>query len=122
CGAGLYRGGCGTRKDVEVLCESATVVLLGDRHKAPPYGLFGGGPGATAETLLIRNGATEHLGAKEIKKLQRGDIISFRLCCPGGYGDPTTRSRARLKRDVADGYITAEKAIELYGASQEELA
>jgi N-methylhydantoinase B len=121
CGAGLYRGGCGTRKDVEVLCESATVVLLGDRHKAPPYGLFGGGAGATADTLLIRNGKTEHLGSKEIRALQRGDIISFRLAGAGGYGDPKTRSRARLKRDVADGYITAEKAIELYGASQEEL-
>jgi N-methylhydantoinase B len=121
-GAGLYRGGCGTRKDVEVLCDSATVVLLGDRHKTPPYGLFGGKPGATAETLLIRNGKTEHLGSKEIKALQRGDIISFRLAGAGGYGDPKKRSRAQLKRDVADGYITVEKAIELYGASKEELA
>ena len=122
CGAGLYRGGCGTRKDVEVLCESATVVLLGDRHKTPPYGLFGGKPGATAETLLIRNGKTEALGSKEIKALQRGDIISFRLAGAGGYGDPKQRSRAQLKRDVADGYISAEKAVELYGASQEELS
>jgi N-methylhydantoinase B len=122
CGAGLYRGGCGTRKDVEVLCESATVVLLGDRHKAPPYGLFGGKPGATAETLLIRNGITEHLGSKEIRALQRGDIISFRLAGAGGYGDPAQRSRAQLKQDVADGYISVEKAIELYGANKEELS
>jgi len=122
CGAGLYRGGCGTRKDVEVLCESATVVLLGDRHNASPYGLFGGGSGATAETLLIRNGKTERLGSKEIRELQRGDIISFRLAGAGGYGDPRTRSRDLIKRDVADGYISAEKAVELYGVSKEELA
>ncbi len=122
CGAGLYRGGCGTQKDVEVLCKSATVVLLGDRHKAPPYGLFGGKSGATAETLLIRNGTIEHLGSKEIRTLQRGDIISFRLAGAGGYGDPTKRSRAQLKRDVADGYISVEKAIELYGASKEDLS
>lgn len=122
CGAGLYRGGCGTRKDVEVLCDSATVVLLGDRHKTPPYGLFGGQPGATAETLLIRNGATEHLGSKEIRTLQRGDIISFRLAGGGGYGDPKQRSRDQLRRDVSDGYITEEKAAALYGASREDLA
>lgn len=122
CGAGLYRGGCGTQKDVEVLCESATVVLLGDRHKVSPYGLFDGKPGALAETLLIRNGTTERLGSKEIRALQRGDIISFRLAGAGGYGDPKKRARAQLKQDVADGYITAEKAIELYGATREELA
>jgi len=122
CGAGLYRGGCGTRKDVEVLCENATVVLLGDRHKSPPYGLFGGKPGSMAETLLIRDGKAEHLGSKEIKTLQRGDVISFRLAGAGGYGDPSKRSREQLKRDVADGYITAEKARELYGMSTEELS
>jgi N-methylhydantoinase B len=122
CGAGLYRGGCGTRKDVEVLCESATVVLLGDRHKSPPYGLFGGKSGSMAETLLIRDGKTEHLGSKEIKALQRGDVISFRLAGAGGYGDPAKRSREQIKLDVADGYITADKARELYGISKEELA
>lgn len=122
CGAGLYRGGCGTRKDVEILCEDATVVLLGDRHAKPPYGLFGGGSGAPAQTLLIRNGITESLGSKEIRALRRGDIISFRLAGAGGYGDPAERSRAQLRRDVADGYISAEKARELYGASEGELA
>jgi N-methylhydantoinase B len=122
CGAGLYRGGCGTRKDIEVLCESATVVLLGDRHATPPYGLFGGKPGSTAQTLLIRNGKAEKLGSKEIRSLQKGDIISFRLAGAGGYGEPSKRSRAALQRDVADGYITAEKVLELYGASERELA
>jgi N-methylhydantoinase B len=72
--------------------------------------------------LLIRNGKIEALGSKEIKALQRGDIISFRLAGAGGYGDPKQRSRAQLKRDVADGYISKEKAIELYGASKEDLS
>jgi N-methylhydantoinase B len=121
CGAGQYRGGCGTRKDVEVLCENATVVLLGDRHETAPYGLFGGKSGATAQTLLIRDGKTEHLGSKEIKSLQRGDILSFRLAGAGGYGEPAERCRDRLRRDVADGYITRSKAIEVYGASTKDL-
>jgi N-methylhydantoinase B len=71
--------------------------------------------------LLIRNGVAEKLGSKEIRTLQRGDIVSFRLAGAGGYGDPKQRSRARLKQDVADGYITMEKAAELYGATKEEL-
>jgi N-methylhydantoinase B len=118
CGAGLYRGGCGTRKDVEVLCEDATVVLLGDRHTTAPYGLFGGKSGSTAQTLLIRDGKTESLGSKEIKTLKKGDIISFRLAGAGGYGDPKQRPRAAVQRDIDDGYISPEKARELYGASE----
>ena len=122
CGAGRFRGGCGTRKDVEILCETATVVLLGDRHVKPPYGLFGGKSGSTAQTLLTRDGKTENLGSKEIRSLKRGDIISFRLAGAGGYGHPKERSREQLRRDVADGYITRQKAIELYAATEQDFA
>jgi N-methylhydantoinase B len=120
-GAGLFRGGCGTRKDVEVLCENATVVLLGDRHVTPPYGLFGGKPGSTAQTLLTRDGVTESLGSKEIRALKRGDILSIRLAGAGGYGDPRQRPAEKLRRDIADGYITLQKAIELYEADEKDL-
>jgi len=51
-GAGRWRGGCGLRKDVELLNSVATVSLLGDRHRFAPYGLFGGEAGAKAQTIL----------------------------------------------------------------------
>ena len=37
-GGGKHRGGCGLRKDIELLNSSATLSLLGDRHKYAPYG------------------------------------------------------------------------------------
>lgn len=114
CGAGQYRGGCGTRKDVEILCNDATVVLLGDRHKSTPYGLFGGKPGSAARTVLIRDGQEIDLGSKEIRKLKRGDVLSIRLAGAGGYGDPRKRTPDALRKDIADGYISREKAKELY--------
>jgi N-methylhydantoinase B len=121
-GAGRYRGGCGVRKDIEVLCDDATVVLLGDRHAMPPYGLFGGKPGALARTVLIHNGRSEDLGSKEIRQLKRGDIVSLRLAGAGGYGNPHERSREQLRRDIDDGYISREKAIDLYGMTEKDLA
>jgi N-methylhydantoinase B len=121
CGAGQYRGGCGTRKDIEVLCDDATVVLLGDRHKTAPYGLFGGKSGTPARTILIRDGEEVDLGSKEVRKLKRGDIVSLRLAGAGGYGDPKLRARESLRKDVADGYISAAKAKELYGVDKAEL-
>ncbi|TDR92938.1 hydantoinase B/oxoprolinase family protein [Enterovirga rhinocerotis] len=121
CGAGEFRGGCGVRKDVELMCDTATVVLLGDRHKSQPYGVFGGGAGALARTVLVRDGEDIDLGSKEVRQLRRGDLISFRLAGAGGYGDPRKRSAEKIKRDVADGYVSREKAVELYGADPASL-
>lgn len=114
-GAGQYRGGCGVRKDVELLKGGGTAVLLGDRHVQPPYGLFGGEPGACGRTLLLRGNQEIELGSKEVRQLQRGDMISFRLAGAGGYGDPKERDRAAVLADVADGYISPDKAAAIYG-------
>ncbi|MGE0420557.1 MAG: hydantoinase B/oxoprolinase family protein, partial [Acetobacteraceae bacterium] len=114
-GAGRYRGGCGVRKDVEMLCDGATAVLLGDRHKTQPYGLFGGGAGALASTILIRDREEIALGSKEVRQLQVGDILSFRLAGAGGYGDPHQRDPAAIEADLEDGYISPASAAAIYG-------
>jgi N-methylhydantoinase B len=121
-GPGRYRGGCGVRKDVELLGDDVTVVLLGDRHGTPPYGLFGGEPGSLARTVLIRDGAETDLGSKEVKRLQRGDIVSFRLAGAGGYGPAAERSRDSVRADLKDGYITPDAAKARYGATPAELS
>jgi N-methylhydantoinase B len=114
-GAGQFRGGCGVRKDVEMLADGATVVLLGDRHKNAPYGLFGGKSGTLARTVLMRDGVEIELSSKEVRKLQRGDIVSYRLAGAGGYGDPRERKREAVQNDVTDGYITRATASSAYG-------
>lgn len=113
-GAGRFRGGCGIRKDVELLAGDATVVLGGDRHKNAPYGLFGGGPGTTARTVLLRDGAELDLGSKEVRQMRTGDVISFRLAGAGGYGDPAERDAAAVASDVQDGFVTPAAAAALY--------
>ncbi len=113
-GAGRFRGGCGLRKDVELLARSAKITLLGDRHTNAPYGLFGAHPGAKAATILTRDGVDEALGSKDVRTLRRGDVVSFRLAGAGGYGDPAERDRDAVLRDVADGYVSPEAARSLY--------
>lgn len=115
-GAGRFRGGCGLRKDVELLASEATLTLLGDRHVYAPYGLFGGHAGAKAETILNPDTAAEPLGSKAVRRLKRGDIVSFRLSGAGGYGDPKSRDRSAVLADLADGYISRSAARDTYGA------
>ncbi len=109
-GAGQFRGGCGVRKDVEMLSDGATVVLAGDRHKNAPYGLFGGQSGTLARTVLLRNGVATDLSSKEVRQLALGDVISFRLAGAGGYGDPRARNADAVEADIADGLISRTKA------------
>lgn len=114
-GAGKHRGGCGLRKEIEILCERAGVVLLGDRHISAPYGLFGGKPGSVARTMLLRDGEFQDLGSKEIVPLRRGDLLRFDLAGGGGYGDPAERPIEAILQDVDEGYLTADQAVEQYG-------
>ena len=114
-GAGQFRGGAGLRKDIELLCDDATLSLLGERHKFRPYGLFGGQPGGAARTVLMRDGAAIELGSKQVLQLKRGDVVSLRLAGAGGYGDPARRDPARVGADVRNGYISREHARRMYG-------
>jgi N-methylhydantoinase B len=116
-GAGKYRGGCGIRKDIELRTGAATITLLGDRHKHAPYGLFGGRPGKLAQTILNPDGEAVPLTSKEVRQLRRGDVVSFRLSGGGGYGNVAERDPAAVEADVADGYVSAQAAVEVYGQS-----
>ena len=70
-GAGQFRGGCGLRKEIEVLAERATASLSGDRHRFRPPGASGGEPGTPAQSLLERNGEVRSLGSKEVFEVRR---------------------------------------------------
>jgi N-methylhydantoinase B len=114
-GAGTHRGGCGVRKDIELLADEATVTLLGDRHMRAPYGLFGGESGALARTVLNPDGAAEELLSKQTAVLCKGDVLSLRLAGAGGYGPPVERAASAIEEDIADGYVTPEGARARYG-------
>ena len=114
-GAGRWRGGCGLRKDIELLNSTAVFSHLGDRHKFPPYGIFGGRDGALAETLLNPTGNAEPVHSKETREIKQGDVLSFRLSGAGGYGPPNERDPAAIENDIADGFITPNTAREIYG-------
>ena len=113
-GAGQWRGGCGLRKDIELLNSTAVLSTLGDRHRFQPYGLFGGQPGALGETLLNPDGNAQPLHSKGMYDLKQGDVLSFRLSGAGGYGPAAARDPDAISGDVRDGYVTEDSARKDY--------
>jgi N-methylhydantoinase B len=114
-GPGTHRGGCGVRKDIRVLADGR-FNNLADRHRFPPWGLFGGRPGQPGATILNPDTPGETaLHSKGSYPVRAGDVVSFRVAGAGGYGDPGGRDPEAVRRDAADGLVSREAAERDYG-------
>ncbi|MGA7272560.1 MAG: hydantoinase B/oxoprolinase family protein [Acidimicrobiia bacterium] len=83
-GEGLYPGGEGIEREL-VFDEPATVSLMGERRRHRPWGLAGGGPGATGEDwLLTPDGNRRRLEGKTTLEVDVGDRLL--ILTPGGGG------------------------------------
>jgi N-methylhydantoinase B len=46
---------------------------------------------------------------------QKGELVRIVTGHGGGFGDPLTRPREAVERDLRDGYISLEQARSTYG-------
>jgi N-methylhydantoinase B/oxoprolinase/acetone carboxylase alpha subunit len=89
-GAGRHPGGEGIERDLLVL-EPVTVSLITERRTSRPWGLAGGGAGATGENWLLRGGdegRAERLPDKCSVRLAAGDVLRMSTPGGGGWGAP----------------------------------
>ncbi|AGA33074.1 5-oxoprolinase and Methylhydantoinases A, B - like protein [Thioalkalivibrio nitratireducens DSM 14787] len=87
-GQGRDRGGDGV---VRRLCflEPMEFVVLANHRRVPPFGLAGGGSGATGSTRIERaNGAVEVLESCDRRQVRAGDCVILETPGGGGYGRP----------------------------------
>jgi N-methylhydantoinase B len=87
-GDGRFRGGMGVRRDIEVLCEAATLSLQTDRRYHAPWGLSRGEPGERGLNTLTRDGVEVPLRDKCTLDVRKGDIVSVQTPGGGGWGAP----------------------------------
>ena len=107
-GDGAFRGGLGTEREYEVLTDNVTFTHRGERHFSAARGIFGGGDGACGESTILRaDGTTETIPSKIVARLMKGDRVIVRTAGGAGYGDPTQRTAAMRRSDVADGKVPA---------------
>ena len=116
-GNGKHRGGLGAIYEIELLEESATAFLFGERGKFPPLGVVGGEAGALNsfsydcdDMDAIDGKKTPELVSKITGiKLKKGQRVRLETPGGGGYGKVTERPKSLYENDVAQGYVTGTK-------------
>ena len=116
-GAGQHRGGLGVRRDIEFVDESGSLNTQFDKFKIAPFGLFGGGDGATGRLVVNPDDPNRtELQSKTVDfKLRRGDVISMSTQGGGAYGPVEARDPEAIARDLREEKITPDAARDAYG-------
>ncbi|WP_439149978.1 hydantoinase B/oxoprolinase family protein [Sulfitobacter sp.] len=123
-GAGMHRGGMGATYEIEVLEESATAFLFGERGRFAPKGAAGGGDAAMNVFAYEQADGwhTPPMASKMVGiKLQRGQSVRLDTPGGGGYGPAADRAASDVAKDVAGGLLTPEHATLTYGNAWKEV-
>jgi len=118
-GPGKWRGGVGVRKTSMILEAEKTVIsYICDRERAIVWGIEGGLPSMPHGLSITRAGAEREdwLGSVfSDVPIGSGDVFSRPTAGGGGFGDPLERDPALVLEDVADDYVSIERAAKDYG-------
>jgi N-methylhydantoinase B len=118
-GPGTFRGGLGVRRQWRILADESSVNLRMDRFKFSCAGVFGAKPAHASKAVLNPGTPTERALTSKVAglRLKRGDLLSVEFAGGGGWGDPFRRDVARVRDDVARGYVSLLSAREDYGVA-----
>jgi N-methylhydantoinase B len=115
-GAGRRRGAPGFRVAYGPKHDEMRAFYVTDGHYFPPRGVRGGGDAASSLPFkLTADGQEEPLPPIASTDLQAGEQLLHLLSGGGGYGDPLEREVERVREDVLSGFISFERARDVYG-------
>ena len=115
-GAGKYRGAPSYICEFGPVGSPFEIGYVSDGHINAPKGVRGGQSGGNSDQLIRRvDGSMEQLPACAQVTIQPDERIISISAGGGGYGDPMQRDPKRVLNDILGGYITKERAREVYG-------
>jgi N-methylhydantoinase B len=110
-GAGTWRGGLGLLRQIRAEDHDCHAFVHGARRRSAPWGLFGGREGGKCR-IEYSPGVEPPVRAQGF--LRPGQSVTIITPGAGGYGDPHKRDRSLVRRDLAEGTISAEAARTTY--------
>lgn len=115
-GPGRFRGGAGARKVFRIDEDDVYFSCWLERTKTPAWGLYGGGSARPSYAVVNEGGPGSQVYNKITNvRLSCGDTVTVYTGGGGGFGAPGERDPAAVRRDLDNGYITAEHANAAYG-------
>ncbi|KAB8271092.1 Hydantoinase B/oxoprolinase-domain-containing protein [Aspergillus minisclerotigenes] len=118
-GAGMYPGGDGVIRDIELRLPMS-VSILSERRSFAPYGMAGGEDGQRGKnTWITKAGRCINVGGKGSIRVQPGDRFVIETPGGGGYGPPGELVRSERDESivmptfipVANGSVAANRAL-----------
>jgi len=120
-GPGRYRGAPASLVEFEPRGSELEVLYQSDGTVHPAQGARGGGPGGPARNFVTRSGgAVEDADGWATLTLAEGDAVTGISPGGGGYGPPFERDPGLVRDDVAEGYVSAGRALKDYGVAINE--
>src|SRR4029453_1221678 len=105
----------GIEREYEFLAPAFITFSL-ERKVTPPWGLAGGRDGAVnGVEITAPDGAGGRYGKATKHRIGGGERVRIMTGGGGGYGPPAERDPEALRRDVREGYVSAEGARRDYG-------
>jgi N-methylhydantoinase B len=114
-GAGKFRGGLGVERVYELLSPAFITFSL-ERKATPPWGLWGGKDGAVnGVEITSPDGSVRPVRKATQHPIAAGEVVKLMTGGGGGWGPPSERDPEAVRRDVREGYVSAEAARCDYG-------
>jgi N-methylhydantoinase B len=120
-GAGRLRGAPSAFAEYGPVDCELKVIYASDGHHNAAQGARGGLPGAASRQYRrTADGRLEALPGLGEVTLAPGETILSYSAAGGGYGDPRERDAERVRRDVAEDWVSRERARDVYGVEIDE--
>ena len=117
-GEGEHRGGKGIVLDYRAHTDGIFLTATYSRYKRKPWPLMDGREGSSNYLEVIRtDGSRNEFAVVTELEINDGDVIRIHTANGAGYGDPRNRSKDKILEDIRLGFLTAERAKEVYGLS-----
>ncbi len=115
-GAGRFRGAPSLFVEFGPTAGAFEIGYVADGAFNPPKGVRGGLEGGRSQQFRRKpDGELESLPACAQVTIGPGERIVSVSTGGGGYGDPRARDRALVAKDLREGWITPERARDVYG-------